>query len=75
MKHGHAIPKDKRPAMARCALEMFRAAPSRSAGLRKVQIIFDVSMSTARNLVGYGQWLERHPDEQQPQNQRESHVA
>jgi hypothetical protein len=61
MKHGHAIPKDKRPAMARRALEIFQASSSRAEALLTIQVEFDVSEPTARNLVSFGRWLQRNP--------------
>lgn len=57
MKHGHAIPKDKRPAMALRAFELFERAGSRAAGLAAVEDEFDVSNPTARNLVAYGRQM------------------
>lgn len=61
MKSHQPIPKDKRPAMALRALELFRAADSRARGLEAVEDEFDVSNPTARNLVSYGRWLEANP--------------
>jgi hypothetical protein len=60
MKHGHHIPKDKRPAMARRALELFEAQKKRNIGLAVVEEEFDVSEPTARNLVSYGRFLRDH---------------
>lgn len=60
MKHGHHIPPDKRPAMARRALKIMESAPSYSEGLRWIEAEFDVSNPTARNLIGYGRFLEEH---------------
>lgn len=57
MKHGVQIPKEKRPDMARRALEIMAAARSPSAGLRSIEIEFDVSNPTARNLVSFGRFL------------------
>lgn len=62
MKHGHAIPKDKRPAMARRALQIFRRFEVKAEGLRAVADEFDVSEPTARNLVSYGRFLKANPD-------------
>lgn len=59
MKHGHAIPKDKRPAMAVAALALFELERKRSIGLAVVQEAFDVSEPTARNLVSFGRYLRR----------------
>lgn len=59
MKHGHNIPKRKRPKMALHALEILRAAPTRADALREIEAKFSVSNPTARNLISYGHFLER----------------
>lgn len=58
MKHGQHIDPLQRPMMARRALELFEAEEKRSVGLAVVQDEFDVSESTARNLVSYGRFLK-----------------
>lgn len=63
MKHGHAIPKENRPAMARRALAIVRSASSHAEALRQIETEFAVSNPTARNLVGYGRFLEEHKAE------------
>lgn len=60
MKHGIHIPKDRRPAMAKRALELLEAAPSKTEGLFSIEIEFDVSTPTARNLASYGRYLRDH---------------
>lgn len=60
MEHGVHIPATKRDAMAREALRIFDAAHSRIEGLFDVEIRFDVSTPTARNLVNRGRYLMEH---------------
>lgn len=57
MKWGHHIPRDKRPAMAARALEIFARAKSMNAAVLEIGAEFDVSHPTARNLVSYGRFL------------------
>jgi hypothetical protein len=64
VKHGHHLPKDKRPAMARRALELFQAEKKRNIGLAVVQEEFNISEPTARNLVSYGRYLATNPDKE-----------
>lgn len=46
--------------MAKRALELFEAAETRIEGLFAIEIEFDVSTPTARNLVSYGRHLRDH---------------
>lgn len=57
MEHGVRIPARKRDTMAREALRIFEAAKTRIEGLCRVEIQFDVSTPTARNLVSRGRFL------------------
>jgi hypothetical protein len=57
MKHGVRIPSQLRDSMARRALKLFEKEESRSKGLLAVQVKFDVSDPTARNLVSRGRFL------------------
>lgn len=57
MKHGHSIPKEKRPAMAMRALEIAMSEKRMSVALAMIEDEFDVSNPTARNLVGHGKYL------------------
>ncbi len=56
MKHGEHIPKDKRDDMARIAVGMLGAL-SQSEARRVVAGMFDVSETTARNLISRGKFL------------------
>lgn len=62
VKHGHNIPADKRPAMARRALEIFRAETAKHWSMNRayeaIAAELDVSTVTARNLVRLGNRLE-----------------
>jgi hypothetical protein len=45
--------------MARRALDIFESAPTRVEALLRIQVEFDVSNPTARNLIGRGQFLRQ----------------
>ena len=53
MRPGQHLPKDERPQIARRALELFEAQPSREQGIAAVEEAFKVSSPTARNLVSW----------------------
>jgi hypothetical protein len=57
MKHGVRIPRDRRDGMARRALEIADKAASHAAALAIVEVEFDVSRPTARNLISRGHYL------------------
>lgn len=61
MKHGIHIPKDKRPAMAIRALEIFNRSKTMAAAIREIEAEFDVSDCAARNLISYGRFLTQRP--------------
>lgn len=46
--------------MARRALKILQDSPSYAEGLRQIEAEFDVSNPTARNLAGYGRFLEEN---------------
>lgn len=60
MKHGVHLPADKRDGMARRALDLFEAKKRRCDGLLAIEVEFEVSESTARNLVSRGRYLKRN---------------
>jgi hypothetical protein len=67
MKVDIHIPAGKRDWMARRALVIFEAAQTRAEALRAIEVEFDVSASTARNLVGRGQFLRDKEDHREGQ--------
>lgn len=56
MKHGQNIPKDKRDDIARIAVGVAAILPAAEAK-RTIVGMFDVSTTTARNLVSRGRFL------------------
>jgi hypothetical protein len=57
MKHGQHIPKDKRDDMARVAHGIALTCPQRAEAIEIVAGMFDVSTTTARNLLCRGRFL------------------
>ncbi len=62
MKRGIHIPLNKRDQMARKALLIYEASPTRVEALRRIEAKFDVSTPTARNLIGMGLFLRQHEE-------------
>jgi hypothetical protein len=65
MRHGVRLPADKRDGMARRALELFEAKKRRCDGLLAIAVEFEVSETTARNLVSRGRYLKRNEAHEQ----------
>jgi hypothetical protein len=59
VRHGVHIPANERDLIAARSLEIYEQAESQSAAFREIEVRFDVSRSTARNLVSRGRWLRR----------------
>jgi hypothetical protein len=57
VKHGQHIPKDKRDDMARIAHGIALMCPQRAEAIEIVAGMFDVSTTTARNLLCGGRFL------------------
>ena len=60
MKHGVHLPKDRRDDMARRAFVIASEAETYRAALLIVEVEFDVSTPTARNLISRGRFLALH---------------
>lgn len=59
----HRMTTEKRDVVARRALEICESQPTRNEGILAVEIEFDVSAPTARNLINRGRYLRDTPEE------------